>query len=62
MTMKYYVNYEFEMITKRPENEKKPEPIKKNFRYDHGWSEWTEVDEETYKKMYECYYNRAINR
>lgn len=56
--MKYFVNYEFHAIAK---GEKKPEPFKKNFRYDHGLSHWKEVDEETYKKVYNIFYNEACS-
>lgn len=60
--MKYFVNYDYHMVTKRKDNEEAPKPFKKNFRDDHGWSEWVEIDEKTYEKIYEIYWNEAINR
>lgn len=56
--MKYWVNYEFHCVAKQ---ENKPEAIKKNFMFDKGLSEWKEVNEETYHKMYDIYYAEALN-
>ena len=56
--MKYFVNYDFHMITKA---EKKPKAIQKNRRYDHSFSEWTEVNKETYEKMFTIYWEEAEN-
>lgn len=56
--MRYWVNYEFHCVAKQ---ENKPEAIKKNQRYDKGFAEWKEVDEETYNKMYHIYYAEALN-
>lgn len=41
---KYWVNYEWHTVARQ---EKKPIPFEVN-RYDHGESEWVEVDENTY--------------
>jgi len=57
--MKYFVNYDFHILKK---SEEKPEPIKKNRRYDHGLSEWVEIDEETYEKEFQNFWNEALNR
>lgn len=56
--MRYWVNYEFHCVAKQ---ENRPEAIKKNQRYDKGFAEWKEVDEETYNKMYHIYYAEALN-
>lgn len=56
--MKYFVNYDFHMITKA---EEKPKAIQKNRRYDHSFSEWTEVNKETYEKMFRIYWEEAEN-
>ena len=54
--MRYFINYDFHALAIADE---KPEPIKKNQRYDHSLSEWVEIDEVFYKKMFRIYYKEA---
>lgn len=56
--MKYFVNYDFHCICK---SDTKPEPIRKNRRYDHDLSEWVEVDKDTYNYVYNIFYQEAMS-
>lgn len=56
--MKYFVNYDFHCICK---SDTKPEPIRKNRRYDHDLSEWVEVDKNTYNYVYDIFYQEAMS-
>ncbi len=57
--MRYFVNYDLHAVAKAKE---KPAPFNRKLRYGNSISEWTEVDKETYEKMYDIFYAEALTR
>lgn len=55
---KYWVNYEFHLLAIQ---EDEPAPIKMNRRYDHREAEWTEVNKDTFDKLFEQYWKETEN-